>query len=276
MDTTASTSVPTIDPQALLDLGGTPRTPTIIDDRKAAAFDADRRLVPGAIRRSHDAVDRWALALERDRPVVAYCVHGHEVSRNVADQLRGLGFDACLLAGGAEAWKASGAPTMRADGVPGVSGTEPSRWVTRERPKIDRIACPWLVRRFIDPHAIFHYVPPERVLAVAEEARAIPYDVPGVQLSHRGERCTFDALLADFDLVEPALKALAVIVRGADTTRLDLAPQASGLLAFSLGLSALYPDDHAMLAKGMDMYDALYAWLRKARGEGHDARLFAA
>jgi hypothetical protein len=145
------------------------------------------------------------------------------------------------------------------------------KWVTRERPKIDRIACPWLVARFIDDEADFLYVPADRVLEVAAETGAIPYDVPGVELSHVGELCSFDAFLTKYGLDgDPALRELAVIVRGADTARLDLAPQAAGLLALSLGLSALFrDDDHEALRHGMVMYDALYAWLREARGETH-------
>jgi hypothetical protein len=145
-------------------------------------------------------------------------------------------------------------------------------WVTRERPKIDRIACPWLIRRFIDPEAELLYVPREAVLTVAEETGAIPYDVPNVELSHVGELCSFDAFLRKYALSDPALDQLAVIVRAADTNRLDLAPQASGLLAVSLGLSANYPDDHAMLAQGLILYDALYAWCRSCQGETHDWR----
>jgi hypothetical protein len=144
------------------------------------------------------------------------------------------------------------------------------KWVTRERPKIDRIACPWLVARFIDDEPEFLYVPADRVLEVADETGAIPYDVPGVELSHVGERCSFDAFLTKYGLDrDPALCELAVIVRGADTARLDLAPQAAGLLALSLGLSALFKDDHEMLRHGMVMYDALYAWLKEARDETH-------
>jgi hypothetical protein len=145
------------------------------------------------------------------------------------------------------------------------------KWVTRERPKIDRIACPWLVARFIDPAAEFLYVPADQVLKVAEATGAIPYDIPGVEYGHVGEMCSFDAFLRLHDLPDPALQQLAVIVRGADTGRLDLAPQCAGLLAQSLGLSALYADDHAMLRQGMVMYDAYYAWLRKAQGERHPA-----
>jgi hypothetical protein len=146
------------------------------------------------------------------------------------------------------------------------------KWVTRERPKIDRIACPWLISRFIDPQAEFLYVPAGEVLRTAAEQDAIPYDIPNVALSHVGELCSFDAFLAKYHLTDPALQHLAVIVRGADTNRLDLAPQAAGLLAMSLGLSHNFADDHAMLAQGMVLYDALYAWCRSCQGETHDWR----
>jgi hypothetical protein len=143
------------------------------------------------------------------------------------------------------------------------------KWVTRARPKIDRIACPWLIARFIDPAAEFLYVPAGDVMKVAEETGATPYDIPGAEYGHVGELCSFDAFLRLHGLTDPALQQLAVIVRGADTGRLDLAPQCAGLLAQSLGLSALYADDHAMLQQGMVMYDAYYAWLRHAQGESH-------
>jgi hypothetical protein len=143
------------------------------------------------------------------------------------------------------------------------------KWITRERPKIDRIACPWLIARFIDQRPEFIYVANDRVLAVAHETGAIPYDVPDVELSHVGELCSFDAFLRKYELHEPELQELALIVRAADTGRLDLAPQAPGLLAVSLGLSALFKDDHEMLRHGMVMYDALYAWSKEARDETH-------
>ena len=146
------------------------------------------------------------------------------------------------------------------------------KWITRERPKIDRIACPWLIQRFVDPAAEFLYVPEDDVLRIAEETGAIPYDVPNVELTHVGELCSFDAILAKYGLTDPALQRLAVIVRGADTDRLDLAPQAAGLLAISLGLSANFADDHARLAHGMVVYDALYSWCRTCHGETHDWR----
>jgi hypothetical protein len=143
------------------------------------------------------------------------------------------------------------------------------KWVTRERPKIDRIACPWLIARFIDKTPEFLFVPTEQVLAVARETGAVPYDIPGVEMSHEGEFCSFDTFLKKYHLTDPALHQLAVIVRGADTSRLDLAPQAPGLLALSLGLSRVYADDHEMLRHGMVMYDALYAWCRDCQKEKH-------
>ncbi len=146
-----------------------------------------------------------------------------------------------------------------------------AKWVTRERPKIDRIACPWLIRRFVEPDAEFLYVPTERVFEVAKETGAIPYDIPGADpFSHDGELCSFDALIKHYGLEDPALRRLAVIVRGADTARHDLAPEASGLHAISMGLSANVPDDHAMLEQGMVIYDALYTWCRDLQGEVHN------
>jgi hypothetical protein len=147
----------------------------------------------------------------------------------------------------------------------------PSKWITRERPKIDRIACPWLIRRFIASDAEFLYVSTERVFDLAAETGATPYDVPGAEpFAHHGEQCSFDAFLDHYGLRRPALDHLAVIVRGADTARLDLAPQAAGLLAVSLGLSANFDDDHAMLEQGMVVYDALYTWCESLQGETHN------
>ena len=143
------------------------------------------------------------------------------------------------------------------------------KWVTRERPKIDRIACPWLIARFIDPAPEFLYVPSADVLKVADETGAIPYDIPDVELSHEGERCSFDAFLKKYALDDAALRQLAAIVRGADTDRHDLTPQSAGLYAISLGLSHCHADDHEMLSHGMVMYDALYEWCRHCQGETH-------
>ena len=144
------------------------------------------------------------------------------------------------------------------------------KWITRERPKIDRIACPWLIGRFIDRDAEFLYVRSSDVLRVAEQANAIPFDVPGVELTHEGELCSFDAFLKKYRLDDPALQRVARIVRGADTSRLDLTPQSAGLYALSLGLSHQFSDDHEMLKHGMVMYDALYAWCRHCQSESHN------
>lgn len=144
------------------------------------------------------------------------------------------------------------------------------KWITRERPKIDRIACPWLVLRYIDPEAEFLYVPPADVLRLAAETGAIPYDIPGVELSHVGDLCSFDAFLKQYGLTDPALQQLAAIVRGADTSRLDLTPQSAGLYAISLGLSKNFADDHEMLGHGLVMYDALYAWCKHCQAEAHN------
>jgi hypothetical protein len=144
------------------------------------------------------------------------------------------------------------------------------KWVTRERPKIDRIACPWLVRHFVDTGAEFLYVPAADVLPVAKATGATPYDIPGVEMSHVGELCSFDAFLTKYRLDDPALRQLAEIVRGADNSRLDLTPQSAGLYAISLGLSHVFADDHEMLHHGMVMYDALYAWCRACQGETHN------
>jgi len=144
------------------------------------------------------------------------------------------------------------------------------KWITRERPKIDRVACPWLIARFIDRQPEFLFVPPDQVLPRARETGAIPYDVPAVELTHDGPLCSFDAFLGKYKLSDPVLHDLAGIVRGADTSRLDLAPQCAGLLAISLGLSHNFPDDHQMLERGFIVYDALYAWLKHVRDEKHD------
>jgi len=143
------------------------------------------------------------------------------------------------------------------------------KWVTRARPKIDRVACPWLIRRFIDSEAEFLFVAPEAVGDVARETGATPFDVAGVELSHEGPKCSFDAFLEKYELDDPHLREIALIVRGADTERLDLAPQASGLLAISLGLSHNFADDYEQLEHGFVLYDALYAWSRYVRGERH-------
>jgi rhodanese-related sulfurtransferase len=256
-------AVESISVSELQDRVGTARAPLLVDVRRAPAFQADARMIAGALRRAPETLD--AATLPRDTPVVVYCVHGHEVSQNAA---RTLG--ARYLAGGFTAWLEAGGPTVSALAEIGFPGTAPTRWVTRERPKIDRIACPWLIRRFVDPTARFDYVPTERVRGHAAETGAIPYDVPDVTFTHDGPACSFDAFIKLFGLKDAALDRLAVIVRGADTSHHELAPQCAGLLAESLGLSANFPDDHEMLEHGMVMYDAYYAWCRSLTGATHD------
>jgi rhodanese-related sulfurtransferase len=225
--------------------------PLVIDVRRNERFLEAKDLIRGAVRRDPAQVAEWSKTLPRAASVVVYCVHGHEVSQNAAKAL-----GARFLEGGIEHWREEGGELA---GKPTNAAT---RWVTRERPKIDRIACPWLVRRFIDPGAEFLYVPAAEVKRIAEKEAATPYDVADVEFTHVGERCSFDAFLDKFHLKDPALDALATIVRGADTSRLDLAPQSPGLLAISQGLSMNFPDDHHMLEHGMVLYDALYAWCR--------------
>ena len=232
--------------------------PLVIDVRRRERFLEARDLIRGALRRDPENVLEWKETLPRSASVVVYCVHGHEVSQNVAKAL-----GARYLEGGIEAWRESGGDLFQ------KPKNSASRWVTRERPKIDRIACPWLVRRFVDPDAEFLYVPAAQVRQVAQEKTAVPYDIADVELSHDGELCSFDAFLKFFCLKDPALQELARIVRGADTNRLDLAPQAPGLAAISLGLSRLFENDLEMLEHGMVMYDALYAWCKKGKNEIH-------
>ena len=178
--------------------------------------------------------------------------------------------EAETLEGGFEAWKTAGAPLVPAARLPARDAQGRTLWVTRSRPKVDRIACPWLIRRFVDPAAVFLFVAPSEVPAVAERFGAAPFDIEGVEWSHRGELCTFDVMLRQWGLETEALSRLAAIVRGADTARFDLAPQAAGLLAVSLGLSRMHRDDLAQLDAGMAVYDALYRWCRDAVDEAHN------
>ncbi len=237
--------------------------PLVIDVRKPERFRDAPDLVRGALRRDPLRAAEWVRTLPPAASVVVYCVHGHEVSQGAAKALAEAGIAARFLEGGIEQWRADGGPLAA---KPKDAST---RWVTRERPKIDRIACPWLVSRFVDPEAEFLYVPTPDVKRVAQEKQAVPYDVAGVEFTHEGERCSFDAFIAYFRLQDPALDDLATIVRGADTGALGLAPQAPGLAAISLGLSRLFADDHEMLRHGMVMYDALYRWCREGKQEAH-------
>ena len=255
---------------ALIRSVGTARFPVVLDVRRRALYDAADAILPTAMWRDHQAARGWGKALDPARPYVVYCVHGHQVSQAAAALLRSLGLDAYFLDGGIEGYRAAGGPTICRAALPNRSEDKPSQWVTRERPKIDRVACPWFIRRFIDRDALIHYVAKDWVAATAKEIGAIPFDIPDVGFSHVGEACSFDAFLDSFGVTDPAMLRLAGIVRGADTARLDLAPEASGLLAMSLGLSAIHASDQAMLESGMTLYDALYGWCRFASEETHD------
>jgi rhodanese-related sulfurtransferase len=259
----------TITPQQLARRIGMPDAPVLVDVRTAEDAAADPRLLPAAQRRDHRNIGAWAPAL-RGRSVVAICQKGLKLSEGVAAWLRHEGAEAEVLEGGFLAWAAAGLPLVAARHVPPRDAAGRTLWVTRARPKVDRIACPWLIRRFVDREAVFLFVAASEVLAVAERFGATPFDIEGIFWSHRGESCTFDVMLAEFGLMTPALARLATLVRGADTARLDLAPQCAGLLAASLGLSRLHRDDLAQLEAGMALYDAFHLWCRDATEETHN------
>ena len=260
-----------ISPQQLWAAVGGGEWPLIIDTRRREAFDADDHVIPGAFWCDLEGVPEAANAVAPGRDVVVCCAHGHQMSQSATAVLRAAGIDARVLRGGIAAWREAELPTLRRSGLPDLFSGPPSRWVTRRRPKIDRIACPWLIKRFIDPRAETLFVDAEQVLATAEEIGAIAFDIEGAEITHQGELCSFDVLLARSGIDDPALAALATIIRAADTARLDLAPEAAGLLAMSIGVSALSgEDDHLALERGMALYDALYAWQRKAPTETHN------
>ena len=259
--------------EQLARLVGTPKAPTILDVRREAVRAGDPRLLPGA--RALADADLSLEGLARiaagfQGPVVVVCAEGHRLSQGTAAWLRHEGVHAEYLMGGQAAWTAANLPLIDPGKITARDAQERSIWVTRSRPKIDRIACPWLIRRFIDPHAVFLFVAPAEVQGVAERFGAMPYDIEGVFWSHRDDLCTFDVLLAEFGLSTPALDRLALIVRGADTSRPDLAPECAGLLAASLGLSRMYSDDLEQLEAGIALYDAFYRWARDATEEEHN------
>lgn len=260
-------SFASISSDKLIRLVGTPGAPHIVDVRDQDAFDADPVLVPGAIRREWSKVGSWSAELGPSAVVV--CQKGKKLSEGAAAWLRTEGIDAEILDGGIEAWRSAGFPVVPAKALPNEAHGG-SVWVTRSRPKIDRIACPWLIRRFVDPSARFLFVTASEVTAVAERFGGQPFDIEGVHWSHRGEFCTFDVMIEEFSLDLEPLKRLATIVRGADTARPDLAPEVAGLLAVSLGLSRMHSDDLQQLEAGMTVYDALYRWCRDATDETHN------
>lgn len=250
-------------------LVGVPDAPLVVDVRTEEDFAADPRLLPGALRRPALGAASWAGDLAGRRAVVV-CQRGAKLSQGAAAWLRHAGIHAETLEGGFEAWARAGQPLVRTTPLPKPDVQGRTVWVTRARPKIDRIACPWLIRRFVDPRAVFLFVAPGEVTAVAERFAATPFDVEGVFWSHRGEACTFDTMLEELGLDSAPLRHVARIVRGADTARLDLAPEAAGLLALSLGLSRMYRSDLEQLDAAMMVYDGLYRWARDAADETHN------
>lgn len=255
-----------ITPDKLARLTASAGAPHIVDLR-----DGPTESIPGSLFPVHPDPTRWEYAAGSQ--VVLVDANGSGPAVAAAAILRSEGVAAEVLEGGFATWVASALPTVSLVHLPSRHEDGRTWWVTRARPKVDRIACPWLIRRFIDPKARFLFVAPSEVLTVATQRRAEPFDIAdeGVFWSHRGERCTFDAMVEAFGLETHApLIRLAAIVRGADTDRLDLVPEAAGLLAISLGLSRIHSDDHAQLEAGMAVYDALYRWCRDAQGEKHN------
>ncbi len=258
-----------ITPAQLNRLIGTPECPEIVDVCIDDDFNADAYLIPGAWRHDHRDLVGLATRLNGRRSII-YCQKGRKLSQGVAAWLAAEGMDVQFLQGGMYGWR-DAKDTMRVPAAVLAPAREGATlWVTRHRPKVDRIACTWLIRRFVDRQARFLFVAPGEVDAVAEKFGATPFDMDGGHWGHRGEACTFDTMLEEFQLTSPALARLALVVRGADTNRHDLHPAAAGLLAISVGLSRRFRDDQAQLAAGLDLYDALYRWARDGHEEGHD------
>ena len=259
----------TISSEKLARLIGTANRPALIDVRTDEDFAADPRLIPGAVRRHHEDAPDWGEEFS-GRSAIVICLRGQKLAQGTAAWLRHLHVEAEALEGGFEGWKAAKLPLVPTAKLPKRDAQGRTVWVTRARPKIDRIACPWLIRRFVDPDAVFLFVAPSEVVAVGERFGAAAFDIENVFWSHRGELCTFDVMVEEFGLATPAMLRLATMVRAADTARLDLCPEAAGLLAASLGLSRMYDDDLEQLEAGIALYDAFYRWCRDATGETHN------
>lgn len=247
---------------------GTGKCPAIVDVRLEEDFAADPHLIPSALRRPALEASGWAKDFA-GQAVVAVCQRGLKLSEGAAAWLRQEGLAAEVLEGGHEAWRKAGLALVPEARLPQRDSRGRTVWVTRSRPKVDRVACPWLIRRFVDPTAVFLFVAPSEVEAVAERFGAAAFDIEGAFWSHRGEACTFDTMLEEFGLTFEPLRHLAAIVRGADTARLDIAPECAGLLAASLGLSRMFADDLEQLEAAMLVYDSFYRWCRDATGEPH-------
>lgn len=253
----------------LLRLIGLPDTPVLVDISIDPDFADDPFLIPGAFRHPHTDL-QGLVDLLAGRDSIVTCQQGIKLSQGMTAHLRAHGLRAEYLGGGNYAWRdQAGAPRIPAAAIPEKQKGR-TLWVTRHRPKIDRIACPWLIRRFVDPNARFLFVSPAEVMGVADRFTATPFDVEDTFWSHRGDQCTFDTMLDEFGLRTDALDRLSTVVRAADTNAHTLAPEAAGLLALSVGLSRQFKDDLAQLEAGMAIYDALYRWARDGQGEGHD------
>ena len=259
----------TISIEKLLRLIGTPKCPTLIDVRAEDEFDADPHLIPSSRHRTFEKLE-ISSEIPVGHPAAVICQEGASLSQGVAAWLRERGIPAEVLEGGFQGWKLAELPLVPLSKLPAVDHLGRTVWVTRARPKIDRIACPWLIRRFVDPRAVFLFVPPSDVVEVAARFGGAPFDIEDVFWSHRGDTCTFDTMVEEFGLGTPPLLHLATMVRGADTARPELSPEAPGLLAASLGLSRMFADDLEQLEAGMLLYDALYRWCRDATDEAHN------
>jgi rhodanese-related sulfurtransferase len=259
----------TISVEKLVRLVGTPKCPTLIDVRPQPEFEADPHLIPSSHHCAFEKIEVWSEG-SGSHPAVVICREGANLSQGVAAWLRDRGVPAEVLEGGFQAWVQARLPLVPVSKLPPVDRQGRTVWVTRARPKIDRIACPWLIRRFVDPRAVFLFVPPSDVVEVAEGFGGAPFDIEDVFWSHRGDTCTFDTMVQEFGLGTPPLLHLATMVRGADTARPELSPEAPGLLAASLGLSRMYANDLEQLEAGMFLYDALYRWCRDATDETHN------
>ena len=256
-----------IAPAQLARLLGTPEAPLILDLCLPEDFALDPRVIPTARRAAHGDVAALAPRLA-GRRTVAVCQKGRKVSQGAAALLRAHGIPAEHLAGGVHAWRDAGLPLTPLAALPAPIG-DATLWVTRHRPKIDRIACPWLIRRWVDPGARFLFVAPSEVAGVAERFGAAAFDTEGAPFTHDGPLCTFDAMLRAFALDTEPLQTMAKVIRAADAGDHAAAPQAAGLLALSVGLSRMHRDDLAQLEAGMILYDALHRWARDGQGEGH-------
>ena len=259
--------------EKLVRLIGTPKCPILVDVRPPNAFEVDPHLIPSSFHCGFDEIVGEMADQIGDRgeqSAIVICQSGASSSQGAAALLRDQGVPAEVLEGGFAGWKQEKLPLVPFAKLPPIDTRGRTVWVTRARPKIDRIACPWLIRRFVDPRAAFLFVAPSDVVEVAERFGGVPFDIENVFWSHRGDTCTFDTMIEEFDLGTPPLLRLATMVRGADTARPELSPQAPGLLAASLGLSRMYSDDLEQLEAGMLLYDALYRWSRDAMDETHN------